>query len=45
LSQLDSLRVVNAQNGNGGASGLRSADKDRAAPFEVSLPRLAPRVD
>jgi hypothetical protein len=45
LPQFDPLRVIDVENGDSGAAGLRSAHERRAEPLKVSLPRLLSRIE
>ena len=39
------LRIVDVEDGDGGAAGLRAAHEDRAVPLEMPLPRLASGIE
>jgi hypothetical protein len=38
LSELDPLGIVNVEDCNGGAAGLRTAEEDCSGPLEVAFP-------
>jgi hypothetical protein len=42
--ELDSLRIIDVEHGDGGPADGGSADKDESHPFEVALPALPARA-